>query len=82
MVIIQFINIFLLHSNSLFQYYSYSNAQIKFKNRFLFMKFIFLLNKTPLNIAVENENINIVALLLGCKNVDVNLPNILMFFFF
>lgn len=42
-----------------------------------FMKFsIILINKTPISIAIENENIEIVKLLLECNNFNINLPNV------
>lgn len=34
-------------------------------------------NQTPLHIAIENNNLKIVRLLLSNKNVDVNIPFIL-----
>lgn len=41
------------------------------------MKFLnILINKTPICIAIENENIEIVKLLLECNNLNINLPNI------
>ena len=39
------------------------------------MKFILLFQKTPLYIAVEKENIDIVKLLLMNDEIDVNLTN-------
>ena len=38
------------------------------------MKF-FSFNECPLHLAVENENINIIKLLLGKKNIDTELKN-------
>ena len=34
---------------------------------------IFLINKTPLLIAIEKESLNIISLLLKDPNIDVNL---------
>lgn len=42
---------------------------MKFKNYFI--------NKTPLNIAVEKNNVEIVELLLKYRGINVNVPNIL-----
>lgn len=36
------------------------------------IKFLFLFNKAPLYIAVQNEDVEIVRLLLQCENIDVN----------
>lgn len=45
---------------------------------FFLMKFLkILLNKTALNIAVENGDIELVQLLLTKDNIDVNIPNII-----
>ena len=41
------------------------------------MKFIFDFKKTPLCIAVENQNFEIVQLLLNNDKLDVNLASIL-----
>ena len=45
------------------------------------MIFITLLYETPLYIAVENDNAEIVKLLLSTKNIDVNLTTILFILF-
>ena len=43
------------------------------------MRFIFkYFEKTPLIIAIENNNIQIVQLLLECPNIDVNTKIILI----
>lgn len=36
------------------------------------------MNKTPLYLAVENENIEIIKLLLSNEEIDVNIPYILI----
>lgn len=46
------------------------------------MKFINFFYKTLLTIAIENENIDIVRLLLACPNIDINKNLILTFFIF
>lgn len=35
-----------------------------------------IFNKTPLFIAVENDNIDIINILLSNKNIDVNIPSV------
>lgn len=40
------------------------------------MKLSFNIYKTPLNIAVEKGNIDIIKLLLSCKNINVNVASI------
>lgn len=37
----------------------------------------YFINKTPLNIAVEKNNVEIVELLLKYRGINVNVPNIL-----
>ena len=39
------------------------------------------INKTALYCAVEEQNIEIIKLLLTKKNIDVNIPYVLTFFF-
>lgn len=41
---------------------------MKFKNIFI--------NKTSISIAVENENVEAIKLLLACPKLDINRPNI------
>lgn len=49
---------------------------------FLWNFFYFILNeKTPLQIAIEKGNAEIIKLLLKCQNIDVNLKSILIFYF-
>ena len=40
------------------------------------MKFVLISQKTPLYIAVENKNVEMVRLLLTCSQLDVNHINI------
>ena len=46
------------------------------------MKFLFVINKTPLMIAIEQQNLEIAQLLLACDDIDVNVRSILTFFIF
>lgn len=41
------------------------------------MKFWLAFHKTPLFIAVEKENVDIVLLLLECQNIDTNIVCVL-----
>ena len=43
---------------------------------------IYFFYKTALYLAVENESIDIIKLLLSNDKIDVNILNILIFFFF
>lgn len=40
------------------------------------MKFFFELYETSLNIAIENDNIDIINILLEHQNIDINLTTI------
>ena len=42
------------------------------------MKFLYIFNKTPLYLAIENQNPKIVEALLKNKNINVNLQSILI----
>lgn len=44
----------------------------------LYMKYIFIIQKAPLHVAIENENDKIVELLLLHPEIDVNAYRILM----
>lgn len=57
-------NYFLLHLKQYFRYEIFSLIFL--------MKFLKKLNKTPLHIAVENNNFEIVKLLLSRKDIDAN----------
>lgn len=46
------------------------------------MDFIFLIHKTPLDIAILNDNIKIVELLLKQNGIDKNIRNEILFIFF
>ena len=46
----------------------------------ILMKFILDFQKTPLCIAVEKQNVEIIQLLLANEKIDVNLPYILKLF--
>ena len=51
----------------------YSHNCIKFKILIILMKFYQNVNATPLSLAVEKGNIEIVQLLLSRKDIDINL---------
>ena len=53
---------------------------MKFKRTFNDIYYFFFLNKTPLYIAVENGNSEIVKLLLNENNIDVNKGFVLKLF--
>ena len=46
------------------------------------MKFDFYFQKAALHIAIEEENVEIIQLLLSNKDIDVNLAQILKYFLF
>ena len=45
------------------------------------MKFLTNYNKTPLYLAVEKENLEIVKLLINNNKINLNIPYILLYFF-
>lgn len=45
------------------------------------MKFISVFQKTPLLVAVENNNLEIVRLLLSIKTIDINIQSIYISYF-
>lgn len=46
------------------------------------MKYVFIFDKTPLFLAIEKENIEMIQLLLENKDIDVNKCSILTLSFF
>lgn len=51
-------------------------------NHIFFNGIILYVNKTALYTAIENENVDIAKLLLCNDKIDINLYNILIFFFY
>lgn len=44
----------------------------------IFLKFFMIFQKTAMNVAIENENIDIIKLILYNKNFDINIPSVLI----
>lgn len=65
--------------NIFFNFISYENFKWNLNNNYLIKFLSIIFNKTPLYIAVEKGNRDIVQLLIANENIDVNIANILIF---
>ena len=54
--------------------------ELHFKS-YIKIKFILLIYSTALIMAVKNNNIEIIKLLLANENIDVNIPYIFIFYY-